>query len=293
MTGPLSVHAGGTERPAPAGFRWPGRRRLAANFRFAFEGWSDGHWPGTSPMGNPLKAGIPDLNAIGWAEYGHRRGVFRLLKTFARHRVRATVMVSGIMAERHPETVRRIHEAGHEVAAHSYAMDVVPAYLDEAAERANIRRTTGLIERATGTRPEGWVSPRATPSPNTGRLLAEEGYLWHGDTLNDDLPYLVEFGADAIVAIPSTMEINDLPLYMRHGQPPGLLVELFEDWLAYGRAHEAEVLKIDPTVHAHVFGRPIGAAVLDRLLAIATAADDLWIATRAEVARHLLEAMGQ
>lgn len=292
MTGPYSVHSGGIERPTPAGFRWPGGRRLAVNFRFAFEWWSDGHWPGTSPMGNPLKGGVMDLNAIGWAEYGHRRGVNRLLETFARHGVRGTVVVSGIMAERYPEAVKRIHDAGHEVAAHSYAMDVIPAYLDEAAERDNIRRTVDLIERATGVRPEGWVSPRGTPSANTGRLLAEEGFLWHGDTLNDDLPYLVEFGAHSIVAIPSTMEINDLPLYMRHGQSPRQLIELFDDWLAYGRVHDHEVLKIDPTVHAHVFGRPIGAMMLDRLLETATAADDLWIATRGDVARHLLESMG-
>jgi hypothetical protein len=61
----LSVHAGATETPLPADFRWPGGKRLAVFFRCAFEGWSDGHWPGVGPMGNPLKPGVPDLNAIG------------------------------------------------------------------------------------------------------------------------------------------------------------------------------------------------------------------------------------
>ena len=71
----LSVHAGATETRLPADFRWPGGKRLAVFFRCAFEGWSDGHWPGVGPMGNPLKPGVPDLNAIGFAEYGHRRGI--------------------------------------------------------------------------------------------------------------------------------------------------------------------------------------------------------------------------
>ena len=132
----LSVHAGATETPLPADFRWPGGKRLAVFFRCAFEGWSDGHWPGVGPMGNPLKPGVPDLNAIGFAEYGHRRGIFRVLDTLARENVKATMIVSGIMAERHGEIVRRISEAGHDIVAHSYAMDVIPIYLNEDEERA-------------------------------------------------------------------------------------------------------------------------------------------------------------
>src|SRR5262245_36899476 len=177
----LSVHAGATETRLPADFRWPGGKRLAVFFRCAFEGWSDGHWPGVGPMGNPLKPGVPDLNAIGFAEYGHRRGIFRVLDTLAREDVKATMIVSGIMEERHGDIVRRISEAGHDIVAHSYAMDVIPIYLDEDAERANIRRTVDLILAATGKCPTGWISPRGTPSPRTGRLLAEEGFEWHGD----------------------------------------------------------------------------------------------------------------
>src|SRR3981081_4142812 len=87
----LSVHAGATETALPADFRWPGGKRLAGFFRCAFEGWSDGHWPGVGPMGNPLKPGVPDLNAIGFAEYGHRRGIFRVLDTLAREDVKAPI----------------------------------------------------------------------------------------------------------------------------------------------------------------------------------------------------------
>jgi len=65
MTIPLSVHTGGTEIPVPQNFRWPGGKRIAVIFRMAFEAWSDDHWPGISPMGNPLKPGFPDLNARG------------------------------------------------------------------------------------------------------------------------------------------------------------------------------------------------------------------------------------
>ena len=239
-------------------------------------------------MGNPLKPGVPDLNAIGFAEYGHRRGIFRVLDTLARENVKATMIVSGIMAERHGEIVRKISDAGHDIVAHSYAMDVIPIYLDEDEERANIRRTVDLIVRATGKRPTGWISPRGTPSPRTGRLLAEEGFEWHGDSLNDDLPYFVHFKAGTVVSFSSNMECNDLPLYMRHGNPPRVMLEIFQDWLDYARKYEQGAARIDPTIHSHVFGRPVGMSVFQRMIEIAKAAEDIWVGTRSEAVKYIL-----
>jgi len=291
MTHMYDIHAGGKEIHPAENFTWPGNKKIGIVFRMAYEWWSDGHWPGIGPMGNPLKGGIPDLNAIGWAEYGHRRGVHRVLEIFERHHVKASILVCGIMAERYPSEVKAIADLGHDIVAHSYAMDVIPAYLDEQQEVDNIRRTTDLIANVIGVRPKGWISPRSTPSPKTARLLAQEGYMWHSDTLNDDLPYKVDFGDCSIVAVPGTMEVNDLPLFMRHGQPPRAMVEIFQDWLDYVRVWETRAIKIDPTVHAHVFGRPAGAGAFQNILEIATKADDVWIGTRSEMVEHFLASL--
>jgi peptidoglycan/xylan/chitin deacetylase (PgdA/CDA1 family) len=264
MTHPLDIHAGGTEIAAPADFRWPGGHRIAVFLRVSFEWWSDGKAPGIGPMGNPLKAGVPDLNAVGWAEYGHRRGVHRILDVLKRQDVRATINVSGILAERYPDIVRRMTDDVHEVVAHSYTMDVIPIYLSENEERANIERTTELLERATGIRPRGWISPRSTPGLNTPRLLAEAGYDWHGDTLNDDLP-----------------------LYMRYGNAPRVMLEIFEDWLQCARERETGAVRMDPAIHTHVFGRPLGMSVYERIIEVAKAAPDVWMGTRSEAATHL------
>lgn len=284
---PFDIHAGAKEIHPAADFRWPGGKRLAVFFRVSFEWWSDDKWPGIGPMGNPLRQGFPDLNAVGWAEYGHRCGIFRILDVLARQGIKATVNVSGIVAERHPDTVRQIVDKGHEVVAHSYAMDVMPIYLSDDEERANIARTTELLARATGVMPRGWISPRSTPSARTPRLLAEAGYAWHGDTLNDDLPYLVEFPERSIVAFPNSTEVNDLPHYMRHGNAPREMIALFEDWLDAARTREVKAVRVDPAIHAHVFGRPLGAAAYERIIEIAKASDDVWIGTRSQAVDHL------
>jgi peptidoglycan/xylan/chitin deacetylase (PgdA/CDA1 family) len=241
-------------------------------------------------MGNPLKPGFIDLNALGFAEYGHRRGIFRAMETLAEFNVKATVMLSGVMAERHPEIVKELSDQGHDLVAHSYAMDIIPVYLSEEEERANIRRTLDLIVKATGgKRPTGWISPRGTPSPRTAKMLTEEGFEWHGDSLNDDLPYLVKYDTGTIIAFSSNMECNDLPLYMRYGNPPRVMLEIFEDWLAYARKHEKGAARLDPTIHSHVFGRPLGMSVFRKMLEIATAADDIWVGTRSEAVKYILE----
>ena len=111
------------------GWQWPGGKPIAVIFNVCLEAWSDGKAPGISPMGNPLPAGALDTMAISWASYGVKRGIYRLLDALAAHKAKASVMTSAIIAERTPEAVRAVADAGHEVLSHSYSMDVIPALL--------------------------------------------------------------------------------------------------------------------------------------------------------------------
>ncbi len=142
-------------------------------------------------------------------------------------------MVSGIFGERTPAMVRAIVEAGHEIVAHSFTQDTIPAQLTAEQVRADIARTTAALEAACGQRPRGWISPRGTPSADSAAFLVEAGYLWQGDVFDDDRPYLQIFDAGRLVAIPLTMEINDLPHAMRFGRSPAQYVELFDQALEH------------------------------------------------------------
>src|SRR5262245_4134886 len=57
-----------------------------------------------------------------WNQYECRipDNVSRLLDLFAKHEVHATFFTLGWVAERFPALVRRIADAGHEVASHGY-----------------------------------------------------------------------------------------------------------------------------------------------------------------------------
>ncbi len=100
-------------------WQWPNGKPIAVCFNVCLEAWSDGKAPGISPMGNPLPPGVLDNTAISWAEYGPRRGIYRLLEGFAKHGVKASVITNAIIAERHPDAVKAVATAGHEVVSHS------------------------------------------------------------------------------------------------------------------------------------------------------------------------------
>jgi len=272
-------------------FRWPGGRNVAVVFNLAFEGWSDGVAPGLGPMGNPLPPGTFDTNALSWGNYGPARGMERLLRVLDRVKLRASVMTSGVFAERAPHLVKATADAGHEIVAHSFAQDIIPAKLSPEETRADIARSTDALAAVSGARPRGWISPRGTPSRESARLLLQAGYAWHGDVFDDDRPYVQRLDGGSIVAIPLTMEINDLPHAMRFGRSPRQFVELFDDTLAAALAAD-EALLIDVTAHAHCYGRPAGAAAYETIARKARARDDIFIATRDEIAAAVQKAIG-
>ena len=270
-----------------ANWVWPNGQRIAVVFNVCLEAWSDGKAPAISPMGNPLPQGALDTMAISWAAYGVKRGIYRLLDALARHRAKASVMTSALIAERAPEAVKAVADAGHEVLSHSYTMDVVPGLLKEDEQRELIRYCTALLQRASGKKVQGWLSPRGTSGEGFAKLLAEAGYRWYGDLFDDDLPYVQTFGDQRIVAIPLGTDVNDMQ-FMKFGNVPQLMLDSFNENIEVARAQGERPAQIDVTVHAHIFGRPRGAYYYEKIIERATACDDVWIATRAEIAQHIL-----
>ena len=79
--------------------------------------------------------------------------------------------------------------------------------MEEAVEREAIARTVKVLSEIAGSRPVGWHT-RSAPSPNTRRLLVEEGgFLYDSDDYSDDLPFFVKVSGKRHLV---------LPLQLRH-----------------------------------------------------------------------------
>jgi peptidoglycan/xylan/chitin deacetylase (PgdA/CDA1 family) len=266
----------------PAG--WPAGRPLAVSVSVMLEGWAEGSAPGIGPMGNPLKPGVPDLQALSWAEYGPKVGTHRLLDLLDRNGAQAVFYTSGVVAERYPALPAAIAARGHAVAAHGWGQGTLPPYLTPEAERDDIACCVDVLTRTAGSAPRGWLSPRCTPSTVTSQLLAAAGFHWHADMFDADLPYRIDTTDGALIGMPFTMEVNDMPLYVRYGNEPDAftrtLERIVEGWPALGNPFAC----LDITVHAHVFGRPYGAIAFLDSLALVQRNESCWLTNHAELA---------
>ena len=258
-----------TRPPAPElPDAWPTGRNLAVSVSVMLEGWRDGAAPGVGPMGNVLKAGVLDLQARSWADYGVNEGVWRLLDVLYNADTTAVFYVSGILAERHPALIAAIVEAGHPVAAHGWGQETIPATQSAEDETSDLAACIAAIETACGRRPNGWLSPRCTPSSRTSDLLAKAGLHWHADFFDQDMPRRIETPSGPVTAVPFTMEVNDMPMSVRYGNEPEAytrtLERILDGWPSLGSRPAC----LDVTVHAHVFGRPMGAIEFARSLSL-------------------------
>jgi polysaccharide deacetylase family protein (PEP-CTERM system associated) len=102
----------------------------------------------------------------------------RLLELFSAHDARCTFFTLGWVAERHKSMIRRIVDAGHEMASHGYchqrATDQTPEQF-----RDDVRRTKAILEDISGTAITGYRAASfsfAESNPWTHGILSDEGY---------------------------------------------------------------------------------------------------------------------
>ena len=69
---------------------WPGSATAALVLNVMYEQWAPDASPDLGPMGNPLPPGVIDHQAVSWARYGPRTGVWRLLNFLERKSMAGT-----------------------------------------------------------------------------------------------------------------------------------------------------------------------------------------------------------
>jgi polysaccharide deacetylase family protein (PEP-CTERM system associated) len=121
----------------------------------------------------------PVIARASWAQRELRvaRNTERLLEIFDEASVRATFFVLGWVAERRPELIRRIAEAGHEVACHGYGHELLGA-LSVDGFREDVRRARALLEDLAGTPIRGYRAPSFSITDWAIPVLQELGFTY-------------------------------------------------------------------------------------------------------------------
>ncbi|OXR48734.1 polysaccharide deacetylase [Pusillimonas sp. T2] len=152
---------------------------------------------------------LPDIANWSWHEYGMRVGFWRIKAALDSIGAKATLSVNGRVCETYPVVAGAARDAGWEFMAHGYIQ--MPTHqVDD--QPAMIQRTVDTIKKFTGKAPVGWLGPGLTQTFDTVDHLARAGIRYIGDWAIDDQPMRFDTDAGSMVAMPYTVELNDIPM---------------------------------------------------------------------------------
>ena len=284
--------------PNPPKADWPGGARIAVQFVLNYEEGGENcilHGDPASEAflseivsAQPLM-GVRHISMEQLYEYGSRVGVWRILKLFERAQVPLTIYAVAMAAERHPQVIKVMVDAGHEIASHGYKW-INYQYVQEDTEREHIRKAVEILTQVAGTRPLGWYTGRT--SPNTRRLVAEYGgFLYDADDYNDDLPYWAVVEGKPQLIIPYTLDANDMRFAAVQGFNSGdqfftYLKDSFDVLYAEGAA-TPRMMSVG--LHCRLVCRPGRIASLARFIDYARSHEAVWFCRRIDIARHWRE----
>ena len=197
---------------------------------------------------------LPDFAHWAWHEYGMRVGFWRIKQVWDDLGITASLFINGRVCEDYEPVARAARDAGWEFVGHGY--DQRPTH-QELDQRQMIRKTVRILKEYTGKQPVGWLGPGLTETLDTPDLLAEAGIRYIADWVIDDEPCEVKTAHGTVLAMPYTVELNDIPMMMvQHHAAEEFLkrsMDQFERLYEEGRTRP-KVMAI--AVHPYISGAP-------------------------------------
>ena len=277
---------------------WPGGARIAVQFVINYEEGGENcvlHGDAGSEaflseiVGAAAWPNQRHMNMESIYEYGSRAGYWRLHRMFTSRRMAVTVFGVATAMARCPDIVASMKAADWELATHGLKWIEYKDF-NKTDETADIHAAIALHTEIAGTRPLGFYQGRC--SENTLDIVTEEqGFVYSADSYADDLPYWIQGTHGPQLIVPYTLDAND----MRFATPQGFnsgdqfyayLKDSFDVLYAEG-ADTPKMLSIG--LHCRLAGRPGRAAALARFLDYVQAHDNVWVATRLDIARHWIK----
>jgi allantoinase len=204
-----------------------------------------------APTGQVL---LPDVPNWSWHEYGMRVGVWRFFDLYKKLGIRPTLSINARVCEDYARVARQAADDGWEFMAHAYEQGPIHKVDDQPAM---IKRTMDVIEQFTGHPSIGWLGPGLTQTLETPDYLAEAGIKYIGDWVFDEIPTTVNTSHGPLVALPYTLELNDIPTMIVQHHESGYwkdrCIDAFDRLYAEG-ATRPRVMTI--SIHPYISGQP-------------------------------------
>jgi peptidoglycan/xylan/chitin deacetylase (PgdA/CDA1 family) len=205
------------------------------------------------------------LSTLSEREFSVRRGVPRILDLLGEHSLLATFYVPGATAERHPEEIRAIVDAGHEIGHHGHH-HLASHTIDAAQQTSEIDDALAALGPFAGAT-IGYRSPAWELTPHTAALLVARGFAYDSSLMGDDRPYWLTVGTERILELPIHWSLDD---YVWFGWGEAARPTAASAWLEAWTDELASAARDDRpctlTFHPEIIGRGYRALGLERLM---------------------------
>ena len=254
------------------------------------------YWPFESPMPRAVipqphgTATIPDVGNYSWVEYGMRVGMPRIMRMLAERGIRASAFMNAFCADIYPQCAEAMLAADWEFVGHCWVQRSLAAEDDEVAV---IDRSLERLERLTGRKTRGWLGAGIGETFDTPDLLKERGIEWLCDWYVDDLPCWMRTRHGPMIAMPYTVEHNDVPMWVVQNQSSDEMLKRIEatlEVIAPELVDNPQVLTL--ALHPHVVGVAHRAHYLVGVIDLLQDRDDTVFVTGSEIADWFVAADG-
>ncbi|TVY41990.1 Chitin deacetylase [Lachnellula occidentalis] len=295
--------------------KWPNNAKIALSFILNYEEGAertvlngDAHsepylWE--KGASSSFLEGARHMAAESEYEYGSRVGAWRILRLFKEQGYRFTTWAVAQAAVKNPTFARALVRDGHEIAAHGARwLDISAMSVEE--EKEYIRENCKVLEEVTGVFPRGFFYGRGTPNTRClwPEVVKEMGggkrLLYSSEAFNDDVPYWVDLPweeglaveeREGLLIVPYNYDCNDGKFHMSPGFVGShmyldYLKSTFDMLLREGQTGSPKLMNIP--MHSRIIGKPGRAEALRSFMLYVKekGGDEVWVATREEIAEH-------
>jgi peptidoglycan/xylan/chitin deacetylase (PgdA/CDA1 family) len=275
-----------SSEPNIPGFPWPNGKKAAVAWSFDIDA--------ESPILFENPSWAARLSTMSHQMFGPLVGVPRFLDLLERHGQKSTFFVPGFTAERYPDVIRSVVDAGHEIGHHGYLHEPLRD-MTAAAEGKLIDKGLDALEKVAGVRPLGFRAPWGEMSYLTPALLADRGFIYDSTLMDFDSPYLFDVGDNSgrtLVELPIHWATDDWEQYAwipgyddsRPIESPAKVHEMW--WLEI----EAQIRYgglVNLINHPFVSGRASRIFAMEQMLERLLADDRIWFTTLGEMASYV------
>ncbi|ORY23117.1 chitin deacetylase 1 [Naematelia encephala] len=294
--------------PNPPNPNWPNEAKIAVNFVMNHEEGGESsvelgdqgaeaffHDFGPPGLITPVP-GERDPSTESQFEYGPRVAVWRLIRLFDKHKIPITFYAVAKSFERNLDVPKHVEANGHETCCHGYRWrsygDCSPEEEEDHVRKAveSFRKTS-----PSGRVPPGWFvgRPNARSAHIVAKVYKELGleFLYWADSYADDLPYWKPMPGnpdEGLLIMPYSFDNNDTKMWFGQYASDDAFTQHAIDTFTTIREEglEGRPAYITVAFHSRWMGRPGRFQALRRIVEHMLQFDDVWFATREQIARH-------